>query len=256
MTGRDTSEEPPQRDDAMGDGDTEHLREYALLISNLLHDLRSPLGSIAGGASVLDQYADKLDGPAKSRVCDGIIEQTRRLDTLFTALAALARARTGTLQRETGAVELNELLRGVWTVDPNSSGLPGATSLLREEVFLRTDPAAIRIMLTLMLGLAALFSPDDGEPVLLLALKGTKAVITIECGIHDDGRVRLEKLLEGRCPGVRSNPDAKADAICLAAIQEVVHSLGGNFDILHNDADGRLRQTVSLRTVNVPKRAG
>jgi len=238
------------------DEDIERLREYALLISNLLHDLRTPLGSIAGGASVLDQYSDKLDEAAKSRICDGIMEQTRRLDSLFTALAALARARTGTLQREARSVELNELLRGLWAVDPNSGGSPGDTSLSREEVFLFTDPAVIRVLLTSMLGLAAFFAPGNGRPALSLALDGETVTIAIESATRDDGHIRLRKMLEGRGPGAMTHPEPKADAISLAAILEVVHSLGGEFDILHDEAGRRLRQTVSLKTTDNPDRAG
>lgn len=254
MGERDTGKGPPLKGSAMVGEDTERLREYALLVSNLLHDLRTPLGSIAGGASVLDQYSDNLDEAAKSRICDGIMEQTRRLDSLFTALGALARARTDTLQREARIVELNELLRGLWAVDPNSGGLPGDTSLLREEVLVFTDPTVIRVLLTSMLGLAALFAPDNGRPALSLALDGGTVTIAIESGIRDDGHILLEKLLEGRASDAGTRLDPKAAAISLAAIQEVVHSLGGDFDIRYDD--GRLGQTVSLKTTDDPDRAG
>lgn len=256
MTQRDVSDGKPRPESQIAEKNVQRLGDYALLISQLVHEFRTPLSSIVGGASILDQYSERLDGPAKSRICTGIMDQARRLDTLFTALAAIARARTVTLVRQEQVFELNELLRGLWAADPNSSDSPGGISLLREEVFLETDPAVIRTILSLMLGLAAFYSPVDRDASLSLTLDGERVAVVVESGVRADEAARLSMLLDGRSSAASLQPEARCDAICLAAIQEIVNSLGEVFDIQYKDADGRLSQTVKLKTSNVPAGPG
>lgn len=240
----------PQPGNRYTDDDVQRLQDYALLISKLLHELRTPLGSIVGGASVLDQYGGKLDKPGKSRICAGMMDQAHRLDSLFTALAGVARARTGTLVRQPQVFELNELLRGLWTTDHNSSGSPRDIHLLREEVFLETDPAVIRLLVSTMLGLAVLSAPDPCNPSLFLVLEPETAVIKLHCGSREDVAARLDTLIDSGHHLAPSQIEARSDAISLAAIREVVDSLGGKFDIQRNEAEGLLYQTVRLMTCN------
>lgn len=250
MNERDTGN-APSPGNAKAPGDAERLRDYARLVSDLIHEFRTPLGSIVGAASVLNQYGEALEEPVRSRVCSGIMEQAHHLDHLLTALAAMARARTGTLVREARTFELNELLRGLSGTFHARQQTPAGISLPREEIFLETDPAAVGSLISIMLSLAHVYASGDDDVALSLASEANAAVVTVDSAVRDDERSRAINLVAGYSPGASLELRATTDAVYLAAIHEIVHILGGELRIQYMESAGRLCQTARLQTKRV-----
>lgn len=224
------------------------LPDYARLVSDLVHDFRTPLGSIVGAASALDDYADGIDTATRSRLCAGIIDEARRLDHLLTSLAAIAKARTGTLIREEKRVELNELLRGLASKVRERHSRPVRISVQPQDIFLTGDPAVLQTLLFAMLDLAGLYAPgEDGVELSLSGDGDAAAILQVTSGVSSERVARLSSLLDGQtCQEGEEESRVPADTVFLAAIQEVVHILGGTLVIQHNDEMACLHQTVRL----------
>ncbi len=84
---------------------TERLR--SALLSSVSHDLRTPLASIAGAASTLEQGHDTLDASTRLGLTRGIVQESRRLSDLIANLVFATRLDAGgiTLHRDWTTVE-------------------------------------------------------------------------------------------------------------------------------------------------------
>jgi two-component system sensor histidine kinase KdpD len=73
-------------------------RTRSVLLSSVSHDLRTPLATITGAASVLLQMTGQLDEKNRRELLLTIREETERLSRLVTDLLDLTRLQSGTLQ--------------------------------------------------------------------------------------------------------------------------------------------------------------
>lgn len=87
------------------EAERERLRNA--LLSSVSHDLRTPLASIAGAASTLEQSGDALDADARRSLTRGIVEESGRLNDLIANLVFATRLEAGAvaLAREWTTVE-------------------------------------------------------------------------------------------------------------------------------------------------------
>lgn len=220
--------------------------DLAAMVSHLVHEFRTPLGSIVGAASTLDEYADDIDAATRSKLCAGIVAEAQQLDHLLTGLSVLAKARTGLLIDEESKVELNELLRGLSTKVRLRYGRPVTISVLPGDIILKADPAALQALVFTMLDLADIFAADDGRLDLSLFDDGRFAELALASGVRHDDAGLLSQLLDGLPTRGRADAHVAAHAVFLAAIQEVVHILGGEISLQHDSSAADLRQTVRL----------
>lgn len=219
------------------------LTDYARLVAGLVHDFRSPLGSIVGAASTLDEYADVIDSETRSRLCGGIIHGAQHLDHLLTGLATLAKARSSSLGGERD-VELNDLLHGMAAELRERHENPVKITLQSQDIIVSGNPDILRAMILAMSDLAGGFSPHDGRTRFLLAKQDGEARLQMDSAVRDNSHTLLESALKSDGPDGR----VSANAVFVAAIREVVHILGGKVSLQHNQGGRDLRQTVSLPT--------
>ena len=87
------------------DAETERLR--SALLSSVSHDLRTPLATIAGAASALQQPGAALDERTRAELIDGIVHESERLNDLIANLVFATRLESGSidLKREWTTVE-------------------------------------------------------------------------------------------------------------------------------------------------------
>ena len=87
--------------------EAERERLRSALLSSVSHDLRTPLASITGAASVLEQSGDALDEPARASLLATIVSESTRLNDLIANLVFATRLEAGgiTLTRQWTTVE-------------------------------------------------------------------------------------------------------------------------------------------------------
>lgn len=221
--------------------------DYARLLAGMTHDFRTPLGSIVGAASTLDDYADAIDPETRSRLCSAIIDGAQHLDQLLSGLTAIARVRTDFYADETSPVELNEILQGMSAQAGQRHARPVRISVNSSDLIVNGHPAALQSLILAMLDLANGFMPDDDAVDISLSENDGFAVLRMTSGVHDDAAARLGQTLDGVPAGVR----VPAHAVYVAAISEVVHISGGKVSISHDPGDSGLSQTVRLPLCSV-----
>ncbi|RKP57430.1 sensor histidine kinase [Pararobbsia silviterrae] len=113
--------------DALVDMESERLRNS--LLSAISHDLRTPLTSLVGFASMLAQSRDRLD-PAQAPLLDAIHDEAQRMTGLVTNLLDMARL-------QSGHVRLNR----EWTTIEEVVG----AALRHSRHTLATHPVAVRV---------------------------------------------------------------------------------------------------------------
>jgi len=99
----------------------ENLRTAALeqserlnsaLFSSLSHDLKTPLASIAGAVSSLQQYGSKMDRATQDDLLVSIGEETSRLGRFVTNLLDMTRIEAGTLKAKRDSVDVGDVIGG------------------------------------------------------------------------------------------------------------------------------------------------
>jgi two-component system sensor histidine kinase KdpD len=78
------------------EAESERLR--SALLSSVSHDLRTPLATIAGAASALQQSGDSLDSKARADLTDSIVKEAERLNDLIGNLVFATRLEAGSIQ--------------------------------------------------------------------------------------------------------------------------------------------------------------
>jgi len=136
-------------------------RELESFSSSVSHDLRGPLRSISGFASLLaDEYRDKLDDTGR-KYLDYVIGSTHRMSELVEDLLELARVARAPLKR--GAVDLSALSRRVMEElrkrDPRRHCIVDIAAGLRGEA----DPRLVTIVLENLLANAWKFSSKRAD---------------------------------------------------------------------------------------------
>jgi two-component system sensor histidine kinase KdpD len=88
--------------------ETDRLR--SALLTSLSHDLRTPLASILGSATTLDNYGDRLDEPTRRELTGTIREEAERLNRFIANLLDMTRLESGAIEPRTSPSDLAELV--------------------------------------------------------------------------------------------------------------------------------------------------
>lgn len=210
------------------------------LLSAVSHDLRTPLASIEGSASVLLDASDRLDPAARTGLIETIHDESRRLTRLVTDLLHLTRLESGSLKAVREPVPADDLVRTVrQRCEPQLAGRPVEVDLPREEVLLPVDAALFEQVLFNLLDNATRYSPA-GSP------------ITIRVEPRPDG-VILEVLDRG--PGLAAGEETRifdrfyrgsdqtgpgGTGLGLAVCRAIVRAHGGTIEAVRRPGGGAI----------------
>lgn len=163
------------------------------LLSSLSHDLRTPLGVIAGSASTLRDSGDTLASGARTDLLDSILEESQRMNRLIVNLLDMVRLETGSLQVQkewqpledaagVALIRLGERLRDhpVEVRLPPDLPLVPLDAILLEQVFIN------------LLENAAKYTPA-GTPIEISAVAGP-GVVTVSVADRGPGLTPGEEL--------------------------------------------------------------
>jgi signal transduction histidine kinase len=169
----------------------ERLFAVGQLAAGLAHELRNPLGSVAGAAGILQRNAN-LE-PKYQECLEIINKESQRLNRLLTEFLDFARPRPPKFQ----AVDVDELLDSV--IQLASHGIARSTVELRKVVTqplprIDGDPEMLKQLLLNLVINAIQAMPDGGDVAVSAALRDGKMLISVQDqghGIDPDARDRI-----------------------------------------------------------------
>ncbi len=239
-------------DNAKFAAETDRLR--SALLTSISHDLKTPLASIIGAASMMKELSPPLDEAAKRDMLDTVLEEAERLNRFIANLLDMTRLESGAIQPNLRATDLDEVV---------ATALGRARKLLpgrHFEVAVPADLPAVRVDPVLLEQVFFNLLDNAGK------YADAEAPIRIQASAEGDDAVTVEVLDEG--PGI--DPDdlervfgkftrlEKGDSVRpgtglgLAICRGFVEAMGGSI-AAGNRADGRGAVfTVSLPTAAAP----
>ncbi|MDX8032947.1 HAMP domain-containing sensor histidine kinase [Lentzea sp. BCCO 10_0856] len=157
---------------AMSEKLAETERQRQAMVSDVAHELRTPLGNITGW---LEATQDGLAEPDPHLV-DMLLEESLLLQRLVDDLHDLAQADAGTLRLHPEPITLDDVVDQVVNAQQNRE------ILLRAEitpVHISADPVRLRQALGNLVANAVRYTPPGGEVVVKLFQEGENAIIEV-----------------------------------------------------------------------------
>jgi signal transduction histidine kinase len=198
------------------------------LLSNVSHELKSPLTSIKGIISSLLQKDIELDNETREMLLSGVSEETDRLASLVTNLLNMSKLEAGVWKPDKELCYISDIINNVlqpqkWVHKNHVFESAVETDL--PEIY--ADYNQIRQVLINLLENAAAYS-DEGTKIILRAKRsGNK----IEVSVSDQGvgipQEELERIFEKFYRGSQKRQKPGGTGLGLAICQAIVLSHGG-----------------------------
>jgi two-component system sensor histidine kinase KdpD len=202
------------------------------LLSNVSHELRSPLTSIKGIISSLLQKEIKWDDDTRNMLLSGISEETDRLSSLVTNLLNMSKLEAGAWQPELEACHLENIINDTveyrkW-VGQNHRFLLDIKCSLPE---MRIDSNQIKQVLHNLLENAEAYSPEGSNICITVSREGEEVKVEIKDegeGISDqDTQVIFEKFHRGSQKRLKPGGVGLGLSIC----KSIVEAHGGRIGV-------------------------
>ncbi|ODP32728.1 two-component system sensor histidine kinase KdbD [Pandoraea sp. ISTKB] len=240
--------------DALVTMESERLRNS--LLSAISHDLRTPLTSIVGFASMLSRDA-QTPGPLRIDLVDAIHEEAQRMTGLVTNLLDMAKLQAGGVQLNRQWQMLEEVVgTSLRACRRMLAGYEVTTRLPADLPLLRFDAVLLERLFTNLLENAAKYSPAGSHIEIAARVVGED----VEVSVSDDGP-GLPAGMEGRIfeKFMRGEKESAKPGIGLglAICRAIVEAHGGKIHAT-NVPDGqgaRFIFTLPVETPPVPPEA-
>ncbi len=152
------------------------------LITNISHDLRTPLTSLHGYLETLSLKADTLAEPERRRYLSIALAQSAKVGRLAQALFELARLESGGVQAEREPFSLVDLVQDVFQkfeLTAQARGVALHARIPPRVPVVSADLAMIERVLTNLLDNALRHTPSHGEVEVALEPQGDRVVVTV-----------------------------------------------------------------------------
>ncbi|HPZ08266.1 MAG TPA: ATP-binding protein [Candidatus Eremiobacteraeota bacterium] len=158
-------------------------------VSIVSHDLRSPLTSVKGYASMILHYNDRLNSDKKKEFLEIIIREVERLVRLIKSLLDLAKIESGRFECQKIKFDIIPLIKNV--IDTYRSSENHTINMNIPEGFpvIIGDPDQLEQVLHNLVANAIKYSPDGGEVEVGGEIEDNKAIIYVRdhgMGIPED----------------------------------------------------------------------
>ncbi|WP_081652300.1 sensor histidine kinase [Cyclobacterium qasimii] len=157
------------------------------LISNISHDLRTPLTSIQGYAETLVLLEEKLDKKTKIKYLDTILSSTQRLKKMVDDLFEISKLEASQVETKKENFSINELLSDMvmkFNLIAKSKSIDFKIQMLEENVLVFADIALMERVFQNLLDNALKHTNEGGTVLIVIKNKTTDA---IEIMIKDTG---------------------------------------------------------------------
>jgi two-component system OmpR family sensor kinase len=218
---------------------TDRLRRE--LVTNISHDLRTPLTSLHGYLETLDLKKDTISDQDRERYVEAAIRQSDRLNRLVTDLFELARLDSGTRELEIEPLALTELVQDAiqqFRLDAESNGVELSGHLPNGPASIRGDVGLLAQALDNLLANALRHTPKGGKVTVKLQENRDEVILTVQdtgTGIDSE---ELPHVFERFFHGSRSAADSDGVGLGLAITKRVVDLHGGKIWVESPPAQG------------------
>jgi len=155
--------------------ETDHLR--SALLSSVSHDLRTPLASIIGSATSLEQLGEKLPAAGRRELLATILEEAERLNRFVQNLLDMTRLGYGALATHGDWVDLREIVgRARARLEQPLRNHHLEVAITPEAALVFADPTLLEQVIVNLLDNAAKFSPE-GSTVTVAASPAARQVL-------------------------------------------------------------------------------
>ncbi len=216
-------------------------------ISNVSHEIQSPLTSIGGFARLLRD--GDLDEATRVHYLDVVAAETTRLSTLSDNLLRLSALDGEDVRANPHPFRLDEQLRGViLALEPQWTAKHLDVALDADEIEVEADEDLLCQVWVNLVQNAIKFTPDGGHVHVSLARDGDQ----VRCRVTDDGigiaPGDLPRVFERFYRADRARP-GDGNGLGLALVRRVVELVDGQVDVASTPGQG------TVFTVDVPLRS-
>ena len=149
-------------------------------VSIVSHDLRSPLTSVKGYASMILHYNDKLTDDKKKEFLEIIIREVERLVRLIKSLLDLAKIESGRFESQKMPVEVISLIKNVMDTYRSSEIHKINMNITGDLPVIMADPDQLEQVLHNLVGNAIKYSPEGGEVEVGGYIEDNKIIIYVQ----------------------------------------------------------------------------
>jgi PAS domain S-box-containing protein len=220
-------------------------------LAMLAHELRNPLGAIAGAVQLLNVIGSQTGQAFRARTI--IMRQVEHLARLIEDLLDVGRLTTGKIALNRQPVDLADLVRRSIAVLSVDRRLQKRIEVATEPVWIDADPVRIEQVIGNLLGNAVKYTGDGGHIRVSVAADGEQAVFRVRddgVGISPD---LLPRIFELFVQGQQTLDRTKGGlGIGLTLVHRLVERHGGTVRA-ESDGPGRGSTfTVRLRRIKAP----
>ncbi len=214
------------------------------LLSIISHDLRSPLATIAGYASLLIKKGEDLDLREQSQFAETILRKTKETSRRFDDLLSVFRAGIGKNGEAPEEVDVRAVVEeALKEADPDNYRERFTIEIPDQLPRLRGFPNHLMHLLTNLFSNAFKFTDPEGDPRIRVGYERetTASGTNHRFSISDNGIGIPEDYIPDifrpftRVPAVEDIPGS---GIGLASVQRIVRSHGGSVDISSKEGEG------------------
>lgn len=220
------------------------------VVSNVSHDLRTPLAALQGYLETLQMKEDALSEAQKRDYLATAIRQSQRLSRLITELFDLARLESGALEMEMEEFSLAELVQDVtqgFELAAQQKGVRLETTLGEARPFVRGDIGLVERALANLLDNAIRHTPWGGRVSVALLPEDDRArvrVVDTGNGIAPDELLHIFDRYY-RAPRVAGQEPTGSAGLGLAITRRIVELHGGTIEA-HSEVGEGATFTFSL----------
>ena len=222
------------------------------LLSSVSHDLRTPLASIIGSATSLQEYGQAIAPEDRRELLENVVEEASRLDRYIQNLLDMTRLGQGRLTLNRDWVDLHDLVASaLGRLGCATAGVRIERHIARDLSLLWVQGVLIEQVLVNLLDNALRFSPGGGA----VEIAARRTAVGVEIDICDQGpgipQSEREKVFEMfytlRNPAFS---DLEGTGLGLAICRGIVAAHGGQITAL----DGRTGSGSCMR-ITLPEAA-
>jgi two-component system sensor histidine kinase VanS len=216
------------------------------LVMYLAHDIRTPLTTVIGYLSLLDEAPD-MPSEQKAKYVGIALDKAQRLETLINELFEITRYRTASVQIKKTSIDLYVLLAQVIDEFYPTMSARGNTAKISAEdgLVINGDPEKLARVFNNLLKNAAAYSYPDTEISISAKRKGQNAVIVFQNHGQTIPEEQLANIFEkfNRLDEARLS-DTGGVGLGLSIAKEIVHLHGG--EIIAQSNDETVAFTITL----------
>lgn len=223
-------------------------RMKAELITNVSHDLKTPLTSIINYVDLLKK--EEIPNERAREYLEVLDRKSQRLKKLTADLVEASKASTGTLSvnpERLGMVQLTEQALGEYSEKLTAAGLTVIPNLPEIELFVRADGRHLWRILDNLLGNCAKYALPDTRVYLDLTALDGNVLLTVKNISAHPLNIPAEELMERFVRGDESR-STEGSGLGLSIARSLTELQGGTFSLA---VDGDLfKVTVSLPKID------